>query len=280
METIPTLEIQKLVSHSLSQMKAWNPRQPFIGFPIYVPKLDNSEIQLQTKEQLTYSGLEELVSTETMLNYNEHIVNLAIKYCPKPKTCFDFGAGIGTLSLIFREKFGIEPECIEIDQTNISYLSERRFTQLSSLNDASKQADLIFSSNVLEHIEDDTEIMAAMNEHLHKDGYLFLYLPAHMILWSEMDDAVGHYRRYSKAELRQKLTNAGLQIERMHYADSIGFIASLLMKYLGHNAETGLGSVSSLKFYDRFIFPISRALDNLGMKYVIGKNIVVSAKKR
>ena len=234
---------------------------------------------MQTKEQTNYSGLEELLSTEVMLSYNKHIVNLAMKYCERPEICIDFGAGIGTLSLIFREEFGIEPACVEIDKTNVSFLNERKLVHLRSLSDLGKQADLIFSSNVLEHIEDDVEIMREMKKHLHEGGYLFLYLPANKCLWSKMDETVGHYRRYSLKELKQKLSKTGFKIEKIHYADSLGFFASLAMRYLGHNPESGLGSVSSLKVYDRFIFPISRILDVLGLKYIIGKNIVVSARK-
>lgn len=235
---------------------------------------------MQTKDHLIYSGLDELFSTETMLNYNNHIVSLAIKYCNRPEHCVDFGAGIGTLSLIFREKFNIEPVCIEVDQTNTSFLTKRGFSFSSTLDSTDKPADLIFSSNVLEHIEDDAEILMEMNKHLKDDGYLFLYLPAHMYLWSEMDDAVGHYRRYSSNDLKQKLVTAGFEIDKIHYADSVGFIASFALKYLGHNPKTGIGSTASLKFYDRFIFPISKALDSLGLRHFIGKNIVVSARKR
>ena len=36
---------------------------------------------------------------------------------------------------------------------------------------------------------------------------------------------------------------------------------------------------NSLKFYDKLIFPVSRFLDSLGFKYIVGKNIFVSLKK-
>ena len=100
-----------------------------------------------------------------------------------------------------------------------------------------------------------------------------------MLLWTQLDENVGHYRRYEKKEIRMKCAKAGLRIEKIHFADSIGFFASLAMKILGHNSETGLGSKKSLKFYDQWIFPISKIIDAFGFKYLFGKNIVILASK-
>jgi hypothetical protein len=63
----------------------------------------------QTDTDSDYSGLEGLLNIEVMKNHNTFIVGLAMKYASGSKTVIDFGAGIGTLSLILREKFQIEP---------------------------------------------------------------------------------------------------------------------------------------------------------------------------
>ena len=234
---------------------------------------------MQTKENTDYSGLDELIYGEEMRNYNRHIVQTAIRYTGKVKKCVDFGAGIGTLSLIFREHFGINPLCIEIDTENIDYLKKRNLDFVSSLEEINDDIDLIFSSNVLEHIEDDVETLKQMKAKLQPNGYLYLYLPANMILWSALDTDVGHYRRYTISECKQKLPKAGFVIKKLHYADFLGFLASLSMKLFGYNPESGIGSSASLRFYDKYLFPISNLLDNLGFRYLLGKNIVVVAQK-
>lgn len=234
---------------------------------------------MQTADHTDYSGLEELLNTESMPNYNNHIVDIAVRHARSVNQVIDFGAGIGTLSLIMREKYGIDPICIEIDAFNKDYLTKREFTFFDDLRQAPQNSDLIFSSNVLEHIEDDISVLQAIRDNLKEGGQLYLYLPARMLLWSKLDEIVGHYRRYELAELRQKCEAAGLKVEKLHYADCGGFFASLLMKCLGYNAENGIGSVKSLKFYDRWLFPISRILDRLGFKHVIGKNLVLVASK-
>ena len=100
-----------------------------------------------------------------------------------------------------------------------------------------------------------------------------------MSLWSSMDEKVGHYRRYELSEIRKKCEQVGLKVELLHYADSIGFFASFLMKLIGYNSENGIGSVASMKFYDKWLFPVSKFLDLIGLKFLIGKNLIIIARK-
>jgi hypothetical protein len=51
------------------------------------------------------------------------------------------------------------------------------------------------------------------------------------------------------------------------------------MKFLGYNSKNGIGSIESMKFYDKYLFPISNFLDKLGFRYLLGKNIVLIAEK-
>ncbi len=234
----------------------------------------------QTKENTKYSGLQELINLEVIKNYNTSIVKNSMKYVKSPKNVVDFGAGIGTLSLLFRELFSINTNCIEIDHLNKEYLIKRNFHVFDSLTDLDSDADLIFSSNVLEHIENDLLVMKDLKNKLNVSGKLFLYLPAKMILWSKMDEQVGHYRRYEIKDLKKKCEIAGLKIEALHYADSIGFFASFAIKLFGYNKTSGIGSLSSLKFYDEWIFPFSKFLDSIGLKYLFGKNLILVASKK
>ena len=233
---------------------------------------------MQNKEQSVYSGLKELLILESLKNYNNTIVYDAIKFTSNALEIVDFGAGIGTLSLIFRNKYKKEPTCIEIDHVNKEYLEKRNFKFFENIDNLPKSPDLIFSSNVLEHIEDDLKIMKSFNKVLNQNGRLFLFVPAKMILWTKLDETVGHYRRYEISKLKSLAIKTGFKIERIHYADFCGFFITLLWKLFDNNNKSPL-SKFSLTFYDNFIFPFSRILDKLGCKYLIGKNIVLVAKK-
>ena len=94
-----------------------------------------------------------------------------------------------------------------------------------------------------------------------------------------MDEKVGHFRRYSMQDIKKKLKKAKFQIVYSSYLDSLGFFASLVMKIIGYDEKKGIGSPKSLKFYDKYIIPISFFLDRIGLKFFFGKNLVLLAKK-
>ena len=73
---------------------------------------------MQKEFNTEYTGFHELLSLEALHNYNNEIVKGAIKSFNTKNQIIDFGAGIGTLSVIFRDKYHIDPLCIEIDKAN------------------------------------------------------------------------------------------------------------------------------------------------------------------
>lgn len=73
--------------------------------------------------------------------------------------------------------------------------------------------DYLFSFEVLEHLEDDDHWLAAWLEHLTSEGRLVLTVPAHMRLWTSADDAVGHLRRYERADILALLRRHDLEVE-------------------------------------------------------------------
>ena len=110
------------------------------------------------------------------------------------------------------------------------------------------------------------------------EGILAVYVPALPFLFSQLDHKVGHFRRYTKRELESKLLNSGYEVEKIEYVDSLGVLAALLTKAIGYKNQAGLGSTRSLLIYDKVIFPISKVLDQMFMKHVLGKNLFVRAR--
>ncbi|EEE42918.1 class I SAM-dependent methyltransferase [Roseibium alexandrii] len=235
---------------------------------------------MQSVANTTYSGLQELAFVEeSMPEYNEHIVKLisgALRDC---EAIVDFGAGIGTLADVVHKQTAVRPRCIEIDESAQSILRHRGYQVSNSLLDLPVQVGGIYSSNVLEHIEDDRGAIRDCFEALQPGGTLVLYLPAFQLLFSGLDRSVGHYRRYSKRDLIHKLQTSGFNIKDCHYVESLGFFASLVVKLVGYDVEGGLGSASSYEFYNKYVFPLSKKIDAVGARHLLGKNIFVVAQK-
>ena len=235
---------------------------------------------MQDNNQKEYSGLSELLSIDKyMPKYNSYIMELCSDLTKNKNKVVDFGAGIGTLSLIYKDLYKKEPICVEIDEKNIKLLEDKGLKVFEKITDIPEHIDLVFSSNVFEHIKDDEGTLKEISKKLSKGGVLYLYLPAHEILKTKLDETVGHYRRYSKRDILSKLESSGFVVTKVHYADSVGFFLTLLTKIFRYNPISDIGSTTSLKLYDKYLLPISKLLDRLGGKYIIGKNIVISAKK-
>jgi hypothetical protein len=50
------------------------------------------------------------------------------------------------------------------------------------------------------------------------------------------------------------------------------------LKLLGYKNKAGLGNPKSLKIYDIAVNPISRTLDIIGTRFLVGKNILLFAQ--
>jgi len=233
----------------------------------------------QTAEQSVYSGAALLdVAEQELPNYHDWIVSKVIDAWGHEcgARVMDFGSGRGALSTLFLDRTGVAPDGVEIDPELRYQYCDRGFRGYRVLADAPSDYDLIFSSNVLEHIEDDAAVLSELFAHLRPGGLLVLYLPAINLLWTTLDDMVGHYRRYTRHELESKLHVAGFQGVNTRYCDSIGFFLALLFKLLG--SQNGEPSRVALRVFDRIILPFSKAGD-LALSRVLGKNVFAVARR-
>jgi hypothetical protein len=237
--------------------------------------------QKQSEGRTAYPAVELLIRGENDLcNYNRWVVERFIRHAaslirPDVKV-LDFGAGHGTLSHVFRERTGLKPDGVELDDRLRKILCDRGFNGYASLSETPDRYEVIFSSNVLEHIENDLAALRDLNSRQANNGMLLLYVPAFAFIWTKMDERVGHYRRYTRRELTAKLLAAGYKVDAAFYCDSIGFILSFLFKFVG--PESGEPSSGSLRFFDRFLLPVSKLLD-VPFHNIFGKNVFVAATK-
>ena len=247
-------------------------------------KFFKKEENVQTQDNVSYSGIEELLDTEEGLeNYNNDVVlklakGLGISREFSSSEGFaEFGAGTGLLAEVWQIRFGLSPVCIEIDPTLIKILQSKGFTTYDSITSISKALSFVYTSNVLEHIDNDVEVLNEIRKKIKPGGKLAIYVPALPFLYSGLDKKIGHYRRYTKKELIKKVSAAGFTVKDCYYNDSLGILASLTIKVLGYKNKVGLGSLKSIVLYDKRIYPISKILDRLILRKVIGKNLFLFA---
>jgi hypothetical protein len=232
------------------------------------------------KTETLYSGTELLaVGEQALANYNAWIVRQFVRYFRRSdttgKAVLDFGAGIGTLSVIFERDSGVRPFAVELDANQQTTLRQRNIETYASLADLRRPVDFIYTSNVLEHIADDDATLVALRDKLVEGGKIAIFVPAFESIWTTLDDHVGHHRRYKIADLREKLEAAGFEVELMKYCDSLGFVLAYLYKFIGDSS--GEPSSTSLKMFDRLVFPVSLVVDRATSR-LFGKNVLALAR--
>lgn len=141
-------------------------------------------------------------------------------------------------------------------------------------NQLKKKFDCIIYIDVIEHIENDIGEITTAIELLNPGGHLIVLSPAHFFLMSKFDEAIGHYRRYSKTTLL-KLANEKVRIKKIVYTDSIGLIASLANKFL---LKQQYPTKKQIHFWDSYVIPASKILDRI-LFYNAGKTVIAVWEK-
>ncbi len=228
---------------------------------------------------MQYSGEDNLDVLRLAKNYNRFLIDKVCALIHKPDMqIVDFGAGEGYLAEEVAKNSGCHVICLEpADNLQKFYVGKMHYQSLTEITD--ETLDYIYSLNVLEHIEDDAAIVEAFYQKLKHGGKIFLYLPAFNVLYSSMDEKVGHFRRYDKSTLKKLFADENKwRIKKLYYADFAGYFVTLLYKIIG--SEQGDINPNSLKIYDRFIFPISRFLDKITVGKILGKNVCIVVEKK
>jgi hypothetical protein len=233
--------------------------------------------------------IQDLKNTERcMLVYNASIWKKISKNFPCKGSLLEFGAGIGTLATLFEDREGIKPKCLEIDTNLKDVIVERGFKCYDNIEQIDELFDGVYTSNVLEHIEDDVHSLKKIRTVMKRQSNLVIYVPAFQCLYSSWDASVGHQRRYDKKELILKLNSAGFEVTKIYYVDALGFFASFAARVFRYKKTPNLKDEKTLNYhvadkiflllYDRLFYRVSRIFDFIGFRYIFGKNILAVAK--
>lgn len=74
-------------------------------------------------------------------------------------------------------------------------------------------SDIVFLLDVLEHVEQEEEILNVAKSKLNEKGKLVVTVPAWQVLFSSHDTKLAHFRRYSPKQLLSVLTRNGFKVK-------------------------------------------------------------------
>jgi len=192
----------------------------------------------------------------------------------------EVGAGIGSNTPFLDSGGDGRWLCLEPDSRLVAQLAENLARKqnlrqcevvsgtLQSLN-ANRKFDTIIYIDVLEHIENDNGELEDAALLLRTGGRIIVLSPAHQMLFTPFDAAIGHFRRYNRSMLRS-ISPPSLRLEQLIYLDSAGLVLSIANLLL---LRQSMPTKAQLRFWDELIVPVSRVLDRCLFNSV-GKSIV------
>ncbi len=216
------------------------------------------------------SGLETLEAFSQASAINRWLYEKISRYIQG--TVLEIGSGIGNISgyilkdhgsvslsdlrpeyiPLLKKKFGGDPHLNSILELDLS--AEQFDLKYAGLM---QQFDSVIALNVIEHIADDAQAIRNALSLLKKNGRLIILVPAGKWLYNQLDQELGHFRRYTRAGLNLLLNSSGLTI-----ADSRFFNAPAIFGWWFSGKILGdkIISSSKLKWYNRLV-PVFRKAD-------------------
>jgi glycosyltransferase involved in cell wall biosynthesis len=167
---------------------------------------------------------------------------------------------IDRLRNAFRRRPGINVERLDLDRDDALALARYAF-------------DTVMCINVLEHTSDDVAALRRAHKLLVPGGRIVVFVPAGHDLYGALDRGVGHQRRYDRAELVEKLQQAGFEVEDTVYQNRAAKLAWWINSRL---FKRNALPMAQSKIFDRLV-PVMKALD--GQRPKTGLSLIAIGRK-
>jgi 2-polyprenyl-3-methyl-5-hydroxy-6-metoxy-1,4-benzoquinol methylase len=242
-----------------------------------------------------YSGHENLENVSQMCRFNRLMYEEILLPVLKGDYILEVGSGIGTFSeKIIRGQPHSHIILTDVSLSYIKQLEERFYNNNNNNNDnisickldlnckadydkiGYEKFDCIIAINVLEHVKKDEFVLQQLYKMLKKEGILVLLVPCHKFLYNVIDKNLGHFRRYTKEELKSKVKKSQFTIDSMFYFNTLGIIGWYINGSLAKNPKI---NPTASKIFDKII-PLLMHGERIIGKRITGLSIVCYLKKQ
>ena len=167
-----------------------------------------------------------------------------------PSIILDVGAGSGFFSkYLLRSTTAKSAHCIDIGYPEDSEGKCAGKSIFFSRSIDLIGADLILMMDVLEHVDNDLELLKKYVQKASWGTKFLITVPAFEFMWSDHDVFLDHKRRYTLNQLKNVVNNSGLKINYLSYYFSIifpiAFIVRMFSKLHSKSSKSSLAKVSS-----------------------------------
>lgn len=197
--------------------------------PLHEPKLQvyrGDAPEGSTKPEEFLAGLYRELGSQKNDFRNANLLKL-IASLVEGESVLDIGCGAGVLLSLLAAQgktvVGMEPN------RDIIQLAGRLHPEVEihqglggDIEKLGRQFDAVTIIDVLEHIDDDRTQLRQIFNVLRPGGQLVVLVPAFQFLYGRRDASNGHFRRYGRRELVEKLNAAGYLVKTSRYWNALG----------------------------------------------------------
>ena len=228
------------------------------------------------------TGYQTLEVIATANKFNQWMFETIRPYCHG--NILEIGSGIGNISGFFIQN-GYSLTLSDADEQYIDQL-KKTFGEINILSidlvheDFLKKYVQLFQAfdtvillNVLEHIDNEGKAIENCRHLLKRDGSLVVLVPAYRFLFSKMDRALHHYRRYTAKKLFNLVSKKKFNVRKVFYFNAMGIFAWIYGKFWG------LTSVPSkeMKLFNKVV-PLAKFIDKILFQKA-GLSVIMVAQK-
>ena len=109
----------------------------------------------------------------------------------------------------------------------------------------SVDADLVLLMDVLEHVDDDVQLLKEYADKVPRGSRFLISVPAFQFLWSGHDDFLDHKRRYTLHQLKDVVASAGLRVKSGSYYFGMVFPIAATLRLAHKWRRNGGGAARS-----------------------------------
>jgi SAM-dependent methyltransferase len=122
----------------------------------------------------------------------------------------DYGCGTGATAVKLRDS-GFRVTAADVSEPSLGAcrVANLPTIDLRQQRIPAASADAVLACDVIEHVENDIELLVELRQALRPAGRLIMTVPAYEFLWSGEDYVSEHFRRYTRPMLLERVASAG-----------------------------------------------------------------------
>jgi SAM-dependent methyltransferase len=284
----------------ISCAKVFDHESPQCPFCLFEPKRVNGHLAFAPELAAESSGFEPryfgpLAEVEAgnfwFRSRNQLLIWALQRYFPEAGNFLEIGCGTGYVLSGIRKALPELTVCgSEVFSSGLSFAAERLpgielFQMDARRIPFREEFDVVGAFDVLEHVEEDEEVLSQMYQATRKRGGILVTVPHHPFLWSQADEYARHLRRYKTQELKDKVKRAGFDHVRVTSFVSVLLPLLIISRFKQRLTREDFDPMSEFRIGSLVNAALERILDGeramvrTGFSFPFGGSLLLVARR-